>query len=152
MPVSPEPRDPTQLIHPRRPFALRLVFWMLVLWTVLGWLRFSQALQQRELILAYTTSGIFAYLVGAGVVWGVAGLPALWGLTFRTSWARMAIGVNAVLYPAIYWFERLVLWQDENSQGNWLFMLALTLIWLGVSLWGLFGKAGRPYFMDKKVD
>lgn len=143
--------DATQLVHPRRPLALRLIFWMLLLWIVLGWLRFAQTLQNRELVLAYTSPGVFAYLVGMGLVWGLAGLLALWGLNFRSRWARLVIGVDALLYPAFYWVERLFLWQDENSQGNWPFMLVLTLIWLGVALWGLFGKAGQAYFSEKKA-
>lgn len=146
-----EPRDSTRLVHPRRPFALRLIFWMLLLWTVLGWLRFGKALQNRELILAYTSLGIFVYMIGEGLIWGLIGLPALWGLNFRSSWAHWVIGVDALLYPAIYWVERLFLWQDETSQGNWPFMLVLTLIWLGVVLWGLFGKAEQAYFSEKKA-
>ena len=144
-----EPRDPTQPVRQRRPIPLRLIFWMLILWTVLGWLRFSEALQNRELVLAYTSPGILAYLVGAGLVWGLIGLPALWGLVTRANWARWVIGVAGALYPTLYWVERLLLWQDENSQGNWPFMLALTLFWLVIILWGLLGKAGRTYFTEK---
>ena len=150
--AAPARRDPTQPVRRGRPLALRLVFWLLVLWTVLGWLRFAQTLQNRELILSLTSTGIYTYLLGAGVAWGLIGLPALWGLTLRTAWARMAISVAAVLYPAIYWFERLVLWQDQDSQANWPFMLALTLIWLGATAWGLLARRGRDYFEDEKVD
>ena len=152
--AMPEPldhRDPTRPVHPRRPFALRLISWMLVLWIVLGWLRFAQALQNRELVLAYTSPGVLVYLVGEGLISGLAGLPALWGLNFRNGWARWVIGGDALLYPALYWVERLFLWQDDSSQSNWPFMLVLTLIWLGVVLWGLFGKASLAYFSEKKT-
>lgn len=151
MTKSTDPRDPTQLVHQRRPFPMRLVFWMLILWTALGWLRFSQALQNRALVQAYASPGVWVYMVGAGLAWGLIGLPALWGLMTRTSWARLIIAIDAVLYPALYWMERLFLWQDENSQGNWAFMLALTLLWLGVVCWGLLSKTGRDYFPEKKV-
>ncbi len=151
MPESTVPHDPTIPVKRRRPLALRLIFWMLILWMVLGWLRFGQTLLHRELVLTYASPGVFAYLVAAGLVWGLIGLPALWGLAARSGWARGVIGVDAVLYPALYWVERLFLWQDENSQGNWPFMLALTLFWLGVVLWGLLGKAGRTYFTEKRT-
>lgn len=151
MTETPENRDPTQTAYPRRPFPLRLIFWILLLWIVLGWLRFGQALQNRALILAYTSPGIFVYLVGMGLIWGLAGLPALWGLNFRNGWARWVIGLDGLLYPVLYWVERLLLWQDESARVNWPFMLALTFIWLGVVLWGLFGKAGRTYFSEKKA-
>ncbi|MBG0788828.1 MAG: hypothetical protein H0S79_27370 [Anaerolineaceae bacterium] len=148
---STDPRDPTQLVHQRRPFPIRLIFWMLILWTILGWLRFSQAWQSRALVEAYTSTGVWVYMVSAGLVWGLIGLPALWGLMRRTSWARLVIAIDAALYPALYWMERLFLWQDENSQGNWAFMLALTLLWLGMASWGMLGKKGRAYFPEKKA-
>lgn len=148
---STDSRDPTQTVHQRRPFSMRLVFWMLILWTILGWLRFSQALQNRALVQAYASPGVWAYMLGAGLIWGLIGLPALWGLMNRTNWARMVIAIDAVLYPALYWMERLFLWQDENSPGNWVFMLTLTLLWLGVVCWGLLSKTGRAYFPEKKA-
>jgi hypothetical protein len=150
--APPETRDPTRPVRRRRPLALRLIFWLLLLWTVLGWLRFAQTLQNRDLILSLTSTGIYAYLLGAGAAWGLIGLPAFGGLALRTAWARAAIGAAAVLYPAIYWFERLALWRDQDSQANWPFMLALTLLWLGVAAWGLLARPGRNYFRDEKVD
>lgn len=150
--ASPELRDLTRPVRRRRPLALHLIFWLLVLWTALGWLRFGQTLQNREWVLALTSTGIYVYLLGAGAAWGLIGLPALWGLTLRTAWARAAIAAAAVLYPAIYWFERLVLWQDQDSQANWPFMLALTLLWLGTAAWGLLARPGRAYFREEEVD
>ena len=56
--APPETRDPTQPVTAAPPIgSLRLVFWLLVLWTVMGWLRFAQTLQNRELILALTYTG-----------------------------------------------------------------------------------------------
>jgi uncharacterized membrane protein len=131
---------------------LRLVFWLLVLWTVLGWLRFAQTLQNRELILTLSSPGIYTYLLGAGLLWGLMSLPALWALTLQATWARVATGIAAAFYPALYWFERLVLWQDETSRANWPFMLALTILWLTISGWGLFSRTGRAYLEKSKVN
>jgi uncharacterized membrane protein len=152
MPKAPETRDPTQPVTPRRPLALRLIFWLLVLWTVLGWLRFAQSLQNRDLILRLTSPGVYYYLLSAGLLWGLMSLPPLWGLTLRTAWARVATGVAAALYPALYWIERLVLWQDETSRANWSFMLALTVLWLAIAAWGLFSRRGRAYLQKSKVN
>lgn len=147
MTTTPEtPRDPTQPIRPHRPLPLRLIFWVLVLWTLLGWLRFARAWGDRELITTALSPGLFRAIAGAGLVWGLAGPPALWGLTSRTAWARTVILVDAVLYPALYWAERLFLWQDESARGNWPFMLALTLIWAGIVTWGLRSRRSRDYF------
>jgi hypothetical protein len=143
-------RDPTVPVRPRRPIPLTIVFWVLTLWTILGWLRFGRAILDRELIMAYLSPGMFWYFAGAGLVWGLAGLPALWGLTFRSAWTPIAIAIDAVLFPVIYWFERLFLWQDESGQGNWPFMLVLTLLWLGIIFWGLRGKGSARYFSKHK--
>ncbi len=153
MTSTPEPpRDPTQPIRPQRPLPLRLIFWVLVLWTLLGWLRFARAWSDRELIVSALSPGLFRTIAGAGLVWGLAGLPALWGLTFRTAWARAVILVDAVLYPAFYWAERLFLWQDESAKRNWPFMLALTLAWAGIVTWGLRSRHSRDYFKQQEKD
>ena len=145
-------RDPTMPVRPRRPISLTIVFWVLALWTVLGWLRFSRAILDRELILTYLSPGMFWYLTAAGLVWALVGLPALWGLTFRSVWTPVVVAVDAVLFPAIYWFERLFLWQDESGQGNWVFMLALTLLWLGVVVWGLRSKQCALFFSKNEKE
>ncbi|MCB2213952.1 hypothetical protein KQH50_01015 [bacterium] len=150
MTPTPEiPRDPTQPVRPRRPLPLRLVFWVLVLWSLLGWLRFARALVDRTLIEAALSSGYFWAISLEGLIWGLSALPALWGLTFRPQWARTAILVDAVLYPALYWAERLFLWQDETARGNWPFMLALTLAWAAIVAWGLLSQRGRAYFIKE---
>jgi hypothetical protein len=145
MPAPETHRDPTQPVRPRRPLPLRLVFWVLILWSVLGWLRFARALADRTLIATALSSGYFWAITLEGLIWGLAALPVLWGLTFRTAWARTAILVDAILYPALYWAERLFLWQDETARGNWPFMLALTLAWAAVVTWGLLSRRGRVY-------
>lgn len=151
-PTPETPRDPTQPLRPRRPLPLRLVFWVLILWSLLGWLRLSRALLDHALIVRTLSSGYFWAISSQGLIWGLAALPALWGLTFRTRWARTAILVDAVLYPALYWAERLFLWQDETARGNWPFMLALTLIWAVIVFWGLCAKQSRDYFDNKTKD
>jgi len=141
-----EPRDPTKLFQPRRPFLLTLLFWVFMLWTVLGFLRFARAIMDRTLIMELFSPAMFWYLVVAGLIWGFAGLPVLWGLTLGAFWAPKLIWVMAFLFPALYWFERLVLWRDDAAQGNWPFMLLLTFLWFGLTVWALRSAHGRQFF------
>jgi hypothetical protein len=105
------------------------MFWIFVLWSLLGWLRFIQALQGRELIINRVGPALFGYLMLAGLVWGLLGLPVLWGLLTRASWTPLVLKIAAAFYPALYWLERVLLWQDPNAQRNWPVMLLLTFVW-----------------------
>ena len=139
-------RDPTDPIRPRRPLLLTLVLWAFVLWTALGWLRFYGALTRRMLILEVLPGWIFWYLMIAGLIWGLLGLPVIWGVVFRAGWVQKMILIVAVLYPLIYWVERLLIWRSTAAQSNWPFMLLLTGLWFGVIIWILRSGKVRHYF------
>jgi hypothetical protein len=112
----------------------------------LGWLRFFAAVNGRELILDLVMPGLNLYLIAAGLIWGLAGLPAVWGLVTRASWTAMIIRITALIYPGIYWFERLFLWQDRDANRNWPFMLLLTILWLGLTFGALALDRVQMYF------
>jgi hypothetical protein len=138
---APQPR------RPNRPLAIKLIMWAFALWILLGWLRFGWALGEAELIIGLVGTGVYVYLVLAGLAWGLLGLPILWGLLRREAWAPTLLVAGAVLYPALYWIERLLLWQDPAAHRNWPFMLFLTVAWFGVVAWGLLAGR-RAYFSD----
>jgi len=52
-----------------------------------------------------------------------------------------------LLYPALYWFERIFLWKDPGAQKNWPFMLVLTFSWVGLLIWVSRSKRVRQFFM-----
>jgi len=138
-------RDPIKR-RPKRPFPLKLIMIMFALWTLLGWLRFGRALAEGELMMGLLSPGLYGYLLLAGLTWGLLGLPVLWGIFLRTSWAPFLMKVAAVFYPVLYWFERLLLWQDPSAQRNWPLMLLLTMSWFGLVVWGLRSARARAYF------
>lgn len=142
-------RDETQIIKKRRPFPLTLILWVYLLWIILGWLRFFAALRGRDLILDLVSPGLNLYLIAAGLIWGLVGLPAVWGLVTRASWTAMIIRITALLYPGIYWFERLFLWQDRDADRNWPFMLLLTILWLGLTFGALAFDRVQKYFKNE---
>ena len=136
--------------RPRRPLIVTFMFGILTFWVILGWLRFYQTLMQRQVILAHLPAGIFWYLLIAGLCWGLAALPGLWGVIRRKVWAPAVLWVAALIYPAIYWIERLLLWRDPTGQRNLPFMLALTAIWMGAVAAGWRSKRVRQYFNNGK--
>jgi len=56
------------------------------------------------------------------------------------------ICITALIYPGVYWFERLFLWQDPNAKRNWPFMLLLTILWLSLVFGVLRLKRVQQYF------
>lgn len=146
---APSIKKPPQ----RRPILLTLILLVFGLWAVLGWLRFAQVLIQRELILATLSASLFWYLLLAGALWGLAALPVLWGLLRRRGWALMALWIAAILYPAFYWIERIFLWRDPAAGENWPFMLALTVLWLGLTAWTSCSVRVRQFInQDQQAD
>lgn len=139
-------RDETQPINARRPLSLTVILWVYLLWIILGWLRFFAALQGQALILSLVSPSMHRYLIGAGIMWGLAGLPVVWGLINRAHWTPTLIRITALLYPGVYWFERLFLWQDPNAKQNWPFMLLLTILWLSLVFGMLRLKRVQQYF------
>jgi hypothetical protein len=119
---------------------------------VLGWLRFSEVLSQKVLINEFFAPGTFWYLAGAGLVWGLAGLPVLFGLVFRASWTIKLVWIAGLLYPVVYWIERLFLWKGPGSQANWPFMMLLTLTWFGLLAWVSHSKRVKQYLKKPLTD
>ena len=139
-------------LPPRRPFPVSLLFWVVMLWVVLGWMRFARAIIDRELILSLLSPGIYRYLLLAGISWGLVGLPLLWGILRRASWTiNLSWGI-AIFYPVVYWVERWLLWADPNARQNWTFMLLLTGMWLGLVGWVSFSKNVKKYFKKDVIE
>lgn len=130
----------------RRPFVIILMCLVFLLWTGLGWLRFSRLLVDQGLIQSILPTGFYWYLLFSGLAWGLIGLPTLWGLWRGSVWMGKILWIAALFYPLHYWIERLFLWQDPNAQGNWPFMLLLTVLWLGLAFWALLSVRIKHYF------
>ncbi len=147
---SGKKRHPTDPIKPRRPFGLSLIFWVLLLWSLLGWLRFARSLMDRTLVLELLPAWIFWYLVLAGLSWGLAGLPLIWGILRRSPWILKALWFIGLFYPLVYWIERLFLWSSTESKVNWPFMLFLTVFWLGLIIWASRSKRIKRFLRKEK--
>lgn len=148
---SDRERNPTDPIKPRRPFVISLVFWIFILWILLGWLRFARALTDHALIEDLLPGWYFWYFLLAGLSWGLAGLPVTWAILRRTPWARVSIWVIGLFYPIHYWVERLFLWAPSEVRGNWPFMLLLTGLWILAIIWANNSKRAKRFFEIKRA-
>lgn len=146
----PESRNSTEPIRPRRPILLTLLLWVFVLWTALGWLRFFGALNNRPVINEFLPGWVFWYLLVAGISWGLVGIPVIWGLVRGKGWTQKLIPFAVLIYPLIYWVERLFIWQSPAGRSNWPFMLLLTVLWLGLVLWVMRSERVRRFFEHSK--
>lgn len=141
-----------RVLPPRRPFLVSLLFWILVLWVILGWLRFARAIIDRELIVSLLSPGTYRYLLLAGLSWGLVGLPMLWGILRRAPWTLNLLWGIAFFYPTVYWVERWLLWADPSARQNWPFMLLLTAIWFGLVGWVSFSKKIKKFFKKAAIE
>jgi hypothetical protein len=144
--------DRTRPIKGRRPFLLKIILWVYLLWSLLGWLRFAGAWRNQDLILGLVSPGLHLYLVIFGLVSGLVSLPVIWGLITRASWTPLLIHITAALYPALYWFERLFLWENRDAERNWLFMLVLTLLWVGTAYGTLRLQRVQQFFKENRTE
>jgi len=116
------------------PFWIRLLRLSLMAVTLIGWLRFWGAIQNKaflsELGLAPSLQW---YLILSGILWGVTLIPGLWTLYLRQRWSKPATWLGISFFLFTYWFERLFLWDQTQNARNWLFMIALCLLWLGLN-------------------
>lgn len=149
-PRSDMERNPTDPIKPRRPFVLSIILSVFIFWILLGWLRFARALMERPLIETQLSRGYFWYLVLAGFIWGLAGLPVVWGILRREPWTKLCILIIGLIYPSNYWIERLFIWAPSEDQGNWPFMLFLTVLWIAAIVWANSSKPIRRYFVKER--
>ncbi len=118
-----------------RPFLLSLVSWTFIFIILMAWLRFFGAISNSSFItLLGMRPELPIYLMLSGFIWGLIGLPVVWGLWRRRPWTLKAVWVAAIFYALSYWLERIFLWEDAQ---NWPFVLAVTIIWLLIIIWAL---------------
>ena len=113
-----------------------LLFFFILL-SILGWLRFEQAMLNWQLLIELGAVPGPAYIAAGGVLWGLAGLGPAWGLWSRKPWAVRLSQIAGPVYPVTYWADKLAFNQNPQGFQNWPFALGLTVIWLGLIYLGL---------------
>jgi hypothetical protein len=108
--------------------------------------RFFLAIRQWQFISAGPAEISPLYLALTGLIWGLAGLPLVWGLWRGRRWARKTLIGFGSVYAFYYWVERLLLVREPEAYGNRPFMLGLTIVLLLFTIWTLTRPRARAFF------
>lgn len=113
---------------PGRPFPLKLLAAGLAVFSILCWMRFSQALAEAKLIAQITAAPLGLYWSISGAVWGMLGMLALIFLWLRQTWSLWLIGIGTCLFTAWFWLDRAFFQSNPDRWSSWLFTLILNVL------------------------
>ncbi|MBI9043159.1 MAG: hypothetical protein JEZ06_01665 [Anaerolineaceae bacterium] len=116
----------------QRPFLENVLIIGLLGFSLLGWLRLYQIIQDWDLIFSFSMSVPSLYLAVGGGTWGLAFLTA--GLALWLRWPRAERFTRFVVLfiTSWYWIDRLFFTRSTASRSNLLFSILLSI--LGVLL------------------
>ena len=123
----------------RRPFSVTLIVCLVLIVTIAAWARLWLSISEWN-FLSELLSFSPAYLSVTGSLWGLVGLPLIWGLWRGKSWAPGFIRLAVLVFSLYYWADRVILSGYANRNANWPFALAINLI---VGIW-IFWVLTRP--------
>ncbi len=130
----------------RRPFLVTILVVLVLLFTIVSWFGFFEALQHRQFLQQLPLSVSPLYLLLRGAFWGLVGLALIWGLWFGHSWAWFAGQIVVLAYALFYWLDRLFLMISDALATRLTFEAGLT-IGLVIFCFGvLWLPASRRYF------
>ena len=137
---------PPSALAPKRPFSVTLLVWVVLSFTVLNWLRFTEVLRLWRFLATLEPAPPLFYLALIGLSWGVAGSALVWGLFLGRAWAPRLMQGAAILYTLYYWADRLSLANPTAIAERWPFALGLNLALVGFAFWVLSRPATQQFF------
>jgi uncharacterized membrane protein HdeD (DUF308 family) len=128
-----------------RPFSVTLLACLVLITTIahlvrfvyaVTWWRFLTTLHGNPpLLIAF--SGLFGFLVGAALFWG------LW---IGHSRAPLAARILIPVYLGLQWVEQILSLQKGNKFENWPFMSVISLVVIIFTYWTLSTSRAKIYF------
>ena len=91
-----------------------------------------------------------AYLLGRGLVWGLCGMVASYGLWRGLRWAPRLVLWGAAAYILFYWLERILLVQAEAWGVNGWFSTGMSILVIFLVWWILTSKPSRAFFGEQR--
>ncbi len=116
--------------RPGRTIELWALVLILLVGALDGFLRLQAAVYSWKVLTDIGIDPSPLYLAVTGGVWGLALLAAAVGLFFRQRWAPGFTRVTVVALAAAYWIDRLAFTRSADTQVNWPFTLATTVVLL----------------------
>ena len=122
--------DETPVERPVFSFDLLLTIFGFGVVSLLGWMRFGNALWLADVLGEYQAAASPLYLALGGAAWGLMALFAALWLVLRRRSAPLVAGLAATAMVAWYWIDRLLLTQSEAANANTWFAIGASLVGL----------------------
>jgi len=111
------------------------------------WLAAWNGLRLGETIFFWRTLETYGahplYIAISGGIWVVSGLLIDWGFFLGKAWGWAATLAGTLVYPAWYWFDRLVL---QEPHANWPFVLVVNIVLILIIYSILLSRKTRLFF------
>jgi hypothetical protein len=133
----------------KRPFSVTLLTLLVLTITIIHLIRFLMALSWWDFLETLPRVSPL-YLTLTGFIWGVAGLPLIWGLWLGRRWAPQATMVVSLLYTVYFWIDRLFVANFAVERGRWPFLAGMSLLLLAFVFWSLTRSGSRHFFQKVK--
>ena len=119
---------------PGRTFELWLLALGLLLASLTGWLRLQFVINAWDFLYQTGVRPGPPYQAIVGAVWGLAALVCAAGLLLRQRWAPAATRISVLGLAVWFWIDALALSRSPETNDNWPYMLAVTLVCVGFTL------------------
>jgi hypothetical protein len=127
-----------------RPFSVTLLTLGVLSMAVINLLGFVQAILNWELYSDILPIPL-TYLALSDLIWGLAGLPLVWGLWLGRVWAVRFTLLFVLVYTLYYWLNRLLLLANAGG-SNWPFAVITNSILIIIIYWILNRPRARAFF------
>ena len=127
-----------------RPLSVTLLILGVLIMSAINLFGFAQAVLNWEFYKELLPLSPL-YLAMSGLIWGLAGLPLVWGLWFGHAWAPRSTLFFALAYTLYYWLDRLLL--STNAGGsNWPFAVVTNVSLILIIYWILYRPRAKAFF------
>lgn len=120
-----------QPVPTKRPFLFKLLSLLLLIFAVMGWLRFSQSIYQWQYLVAYKVNPGPLYTLISGLLIGISMSIALFAFWMRKPWSKQFLQITVAIIFTGWWLDYLILTRNSSAFTNWPFRLAGSLVVLG---------------------
>ncbi len=94
--------------------------------SVFGWLRFVEGISGWMFLQEIGPAVLPLYLGVSGLIWGITGIVAAFGIWFHQRWALILLACGVGIFTIWYWLDRIILSANPDANSNWIFSLVMT--------------------------
>lgn len=127
-----------------RPFSVTLLAIGVLTLALVGLVRAWQAIRLWDFLDTLDVSP--GYLVVTGLLVGLAGLPAIWGLWRGKAWSKRFTLAYIGTLLAFFWVDRVFMTRSQTTLINTPFAIGISLLLIILTSWILFRKPARQFF------